>query len=181
MYNALDKGAGFLARWMAYVGAAVLIALTIATCISIVGRELSKVGIGPGSIKGIFEWTQIGIAASVFAFLGHCQYARGQASVDLLAGLFGKFLNKILNLAADVAMLAAAYIITWRMWLGMEKKRTAYYPEVTTILEFPVWLSYCFGLAGLGILVLICAFCVVRSVRVFWVQDDQAFSTGESV
>jgi len=163
MYRIVDAIASFLARWMAYLGGAVLLVLTIATCISIVGREFGKIGIGPGPIRGIFELTQIGIGAAIFTFLAFCVYNRGQATVDLLEPIFGKIVNRFLDFGADILMLIAVGIIAWRLYLGMQDKLNAYFPETTTILELPVWMAFAFALFGLSAAVFICAFCVLRS------------------
>ena len=173
-YHLFDLTAGFVARFMAYVGGALLLALILATCISIVGRELSKIGIGPGPIEGIFELTKIGVAAAAFAFLGWCQYQRGQAAVDLLKPTFGGVGNRLIDVMTDALMLLIAVILTYRLYLGMEKKRTAFFPETTTILEFPVWIAYSFGLVGLTALIFVSLFCVVRACALVVKPDLEA-------
>ena len=164
MYASLHKMADWLARGMALAGGAILIALTILTCVSITGRALLRLGIGPGSIRGIFDLTEIGIAAAVFAFLPLCQLQRGHATVDLFAPVFPKMLNRALDLVFDVLMLMVAGIGAWRLYLGMLDKYR--YTETTFIMQFPVWIAYLASLVGAIAFVLVAAFCVIRSARV---------------
>lgn len=179
LYRVADRIAGFIARWMAYLGGVILVALTLATCVSIIGRELGKVGIGPGPIRGIFELTQIGIGAAIFAFLAYCIYNRGQATVDLLEPFFGKLGNRALDFAADALMLVAVSVVTWRLYLGMQDKLNSYFPETTTILEFPLWLAFAFALVGLIAAVFICAFCTIRTgLTLFGLRPDDSTQEG---
>ena len=59
LYRVADRIAGFIARWMAYLGGVILVALTLATCVNH-WPGVGKVG-RPRPIRGIFELTQIGI------------------------------------------------------------------------------------------------------------------------
>ena len=172
MYRLLDRAAGVLAHAMAYLGGALLIGLTIVTCYSIICREIADTfGIGPGPIRGIYDITQIVVAAACFAFLPWCQYARGHASVDLLTSLFGSLANRLIDLIADLGFLLVAIVGFWRMYVGMTEKSEW---EVTFILQFPLKQAYIYSLIGLGAFVLIAAFCVLRSTRGMFVEEGQA-------
>jgi TRAP-type C4-dicarboxylate transport system permease small subunit len=163
MYRVLHWLADGIARVMAYAGGAVLIALTLATCVSIAGRALVPLDIGVGPIRGIYDFTEIGVAAAVFAFLPWCQLQRGQASVELLTPLFPKVVNRLLDLVNDLGMTLAAAIIAWRLYLGMADRLQ--YGDITQIAQVPVWYAYLASLVGAAGFVLISAFCVLRSAR----------------
>ena len=161
MYSLLTKVADFIARTMAYVGGATLIALVVMTCISIAGRTLVPFGLSP--VKGDFEWIEIGVGFAIFAFLPWCQLQRGHAAVDLFEPVFPKAMNRVIDVIVDIGMFAAATIIAWRLWLGMLDKQR--YGETTFILQFPVWTAYAAGLVGAVAFAAVSLYCVIRSGR----------------
>lgn len=161
MYKILDRGIHFLAKSMALIGGAVLIAVIITTCLSITGRALIWAGLGP--IQGDFEIVEFGVGFAIFAFLPWCQYARGHARVDLFTPLYGPGMNRVIDLIADIMMFAAAYIIAWRLWIGMLDKQR--YTETSFILQLPVWMAYAAACIGAVVFVIVAAFCILRSAR----------------
>ena len=163
MYNLLHRIADFLARIMALLGGAVLIALTVANCVSIVGRALLPFEIGVGPIRGIYDYTEIGVAAAVFAFLPWCQLKRGHATVEILTPLYPAAMNRVLDVVIDLLMFAAASVIAWRLYLGMLDK--ASYGETTLIAQVPLWQGFAASLVGAVGFALVAAFCVIRSLR----------------
>lgn len=163
MYAFLSKAAHYLALGMALAGGTTLIVLVVLTCISIVGRALIPLGIGMGPIKGIYDLTEIGMAAAVFAFLPWCQLQRGHAAVDLLKSVYPARMNRFINLVADLGMLLIACVGAWRLYLGMLDKMR--YQETTLILQFPVWQGYLASLVGALVFAMVAAFCVIRSGR----------------
>lgn len=161
MYAILDQAAALLSRIMALLGGAVLIVLVAATCVSITGRALAPFGLSP--IKGIFDYTEIGVGFAVFSFLPWCQYMRGHASVDLFTPVYSAGFNRVLDLLIDIAMFIAAFIIAWRLYLGMLDKQS--YGETTFIAQFPVWQAFAAGLIGASLFAFVAGFCVLRSGR----------------
>jgi TRAP-type C4-dicarboxylate transport system permease small subunit len=146
---------------MAYLGGAVLIILTALACVSIVGRILIPFGLQP--VRGDYEWIEMGVGFAIFAFLPWCHLMKGHASVDLLQPVFPGVMNRLLDLAIDIAMLGAAVILTWRLWLGMHDKLR--YEETTFILQFPIWQAYAAGVVGCAGFIYVAVFCVLRSAR----------------
>ncbi|ASJ74301.1 TRAP transporter small permease [Granulosicoccus antarcticus] len=163
MYSYLNRCAHFLARGMALLGGAALIVLILLTCVSIIGRALIPLNMGLGPIKGIYDITEIGMAAAVFAFLPWCQLQRGHASVDLFKSAYPALMNRIIDVVVDLGMLLIASIGAWRLYLGMLDKLR--YNETTLILQFPVWQGYLASLAGAVVFAVVAAFCVLRSGR----------------
>ncbi len=159
MYAPLSRLAYLTAYGMALAGGAVLIALVVMTCISIAGRALVPLGLAP--VKGDFEWIEFGVGFAIFAFLPWCQLQRAHAAVDLLQPAFPPAMNRAIDVVVDLAMLAAAAVIAWRLWLGMLDKRR--YAETTFILQIEIWQAYLACLVGALAFVLVAAFCVLRS------------------
>lgn len=161
MYALLERMAGFVARSLALAGGMVLIAVVVMTCASIIGRALIPLGLSP--IRGDFEWVEIGTGFAVFSFLPWCVLQRGHATVDLFKPAFPPVLNRALDVVVDIAMLAAAILIAWRLHLGMLDK--ARFMETTFIIQVPVWKAYAAGLVGAYGFVFVAGFCVLRSAR----------------
>ncbi|MEM6897355.1 MAG: TRAP transporter small permease, partial [Pseudomonadota bacterium] len=67
----VGRGIEALARTLAYLGGAILVALALMTLASIVGRWVNT---GPiRSIAGDYELVEAGVGIAVFAFLPWCQ------------------------------------------------------------------------------------------------------------
>lgn len=164
MYALLSRIAEFIARTMAIIGGLILLAIIGLTVVSIVGRALLPLGLGLGPVKGIYDVTEIGIAAAVFAFLPWCQIRNAHAAVDLFKPAFGDRLNHLLNVVIDLGMFLIASVGAWRLYLGMLDKLR--YGETTLIAQLPVWQGYLASLIGAVAFALVAAFCVLRSVRV---------------
>lgn len=150
-----------LATTMALAGGLVLLALVALTCISVAGRAL--VGLGLGPVPGDFELVEMGVAFAVFAFLPWCHLNRGHATVELLTRYLGRTANAWLDLMADLLMFLVAALIAWRLALGTLDKRS--YHETTFILEVPVWWAYAACLLGAVVFTVVALYCVGRSLR----------------
>jgi len=141
-------------------GAALIIVLTL-TVISIIGRGMIFLGLGP--IPGDFELVEAGTAFAVLAFMPLCQFHRGHVTVDLFLARLGRRPNAMIDVVANLLMTAAAAVLTWRLYDGMLDKRS--YGETSFILQFPIWWSYAASLIGATIFTLVCAYTVLRSLR----------------
>ncbi len=150
----MKRAVELIAIWTALAGGAVLIALVVMTCISIAGRALVFAGLRP--IPGDYELVEAGIGFAVFAALPYCHLKRGHASVDLFKPAFGRF-NRVLDAVIDLAILAVALLLTWRLTLGMFDKKSFF--ETTLVLQFEVWQGYALALVGAV------AFCIVALWR----------------
>jgi|TARA_B110000977_G_scaffold82905_1_gene110762 TRAP-type C4-dicarboxylate transport system permease small subunit len=165
MYKSLENGARFVANSLALAGGGVLILLTAVTCISIVGRVFVPFDLGIGPIRGIYDITEIGIAAAVFAFLPLAQFKEAHARVDLFQWALPRKLDQALDVLYNGAMAFVAAVGTSRMYLGMQDKIT--YGETTLIAQIPMWQGYALALIGATGFVVVAIFCVLRSARRF--------------
>jgi len=161
VYRTFAVSVEFLARLMALIGGAVLLALIVMTCLSIIGRTLGSFGLAP--VPGDFELVELGVGFAIFAFLPWCHLRQGHAAVDLFRPRFSKNLNLLIDWISDVLMLVVAFLITWRLWIGMLDKKN--YTETTFILQFPMWIAYGAGLLGAVAFLIVAVFCVFRSAR----------------
>ena len=163
MYRRLQIIVELIARLLAIGGGAVLLCIIVLTCVSIIGRALVPLDIGLGPIRGIYDLTEIGMAAAIFAFLPWAQFNEAHARVDLFQPVMPKTMDRFLDLLFNVAMLAVAAVGTWRLYLGMQDKLS--FGETTLIAQIPVWQGYAASLAGAVGFIIVAAFCVVRSGR----------------
>lgn len=163
MYRTLDRITETVAVALAMAGGLVLLAIVVLTCVSIIGRALVPFDLGIGPIRGIYDMTEIGMAAAIFAFLPWAQFKDAHARVDLFQSVMPGALNRLLDLMFNVAMFAVAAVGTYRLYLGMQDKLS--YGETTLIAQIPVWQGYAAGLVGGIGFVLIAAFCILRSIR----------------
>lgn len=152
---------GLLARWLALAGGAVLVVLAVLTVVSVTGRVLIPVGLGP--IPGDFELVEAGCAFAVFAFLPWCQYQRGHATVDVFIGWAGPRAKAFLSLVSNVLLTVVAGIIAWRLEAGLVDKLS--YGETTFILQMPAWYGYAASLVGAVLFAIVCLYTVWRSLN----------------
>ena len=150
-----------LAKAAAVCGGCVLLAATVITVISIIGRGLVPVGLRP--IPGDFEMMQSAVLFAIFAFLPWCHLERGHAVVAIVTDAFPVRLGAFAEFVWDLVMLVAAIFIAWRLWAGLLDKYGN--GEATFILRLPLWVSYSGGLVGALAFVAVAGYCVVRSGR----------------
>lgn len=171
MYRSLNRMAEVVAMVLALAGGAILLAIVVLTCVSIGGRALVPLDIGVGPIRGIYDITEIGMAAAIFAFLPWTHLREAHARVDLFQPAMPAALNKGLDLVFNIAMFAVALFGTHRLYLGMTDKLS--YGETTLIAQIPVWQGYAASLIGGVGFILIAAFCVLRSLRRLMGRTDE--------
>lgn len=153
-----------LARFMAILGGIVLSALILLTCVSILGRSLNGIlhsdfvmgiapdiahwliGIGIGPVNGDFELVEAGVAFAIFAFIPLCQITAGHASVDIVANILPRGVNRFLRMVTEVVFALVLILIAWKLFDGMLSKKG--YGETSFLLQFPVWWAYAASLFG---------------------------------
>lgn len=148
--NPVSKALRALCRAVALLGGLLLLAIMSIVVLSVSGRALVPVGLGP--IPGDFELVEAGGALAIFCFLPWCQLQKGHVTVDILQGFFSKRFDAGLDTIYNLTMAAVCALITWRLWAGMLDKLN--YGETTFILQFPVWWGYavCLPVAVLGVI-----------------------------
>jgi TRAP-type C4-dicarboxylate transport system permease small subunit len=132
------------AEWLAYVGGLLLCAVGLMVVISVSGRALLKLGLGP--IPGDFEMVEMITAVVVFFFLPWCYLKNGHASVDLVYMHMPRWAQRAVTVFSDVIMLLAWVVLTWRLALALGDKYGE--RETTFILQVPIWTAYAVCLFG---------------------------------
>ncbi|QCB46114.1 TRAP transporter small permease [Hydrogenophaga sp. PAMC20947] len=132
------------ARWAAWIGGVVLVALMLMVVASVTGRALIGIGLGP--VPGDFELVEVGVGIAIFFFMPWCYLRGGHATVDLLYMHTPKWAQNAIDLVSDLLMLGVWLIMTWMLFQGMLEKKE--YTETTFILQMPVWWAYALCLVG---------------------------------
>ncbi len=154
-----------LSRMMAIAGGAVLLAIVVLTCVSILGRELNGVlhtdwieatipdtsdwllhSFGVGEVKGSFEMTESGMAFVIFAFMPLTQITAGHASVDIFTNFLSERTNQVLRMIAELLFAIALVVIAVQLFSGMLTKLNN--SETTLFLQYPVWWGYAASMIG---------------------------------
>ena len=84
---------------LALAGGAALLAITALTVISVTGRGLIAVGLGP--VPGDSELVEMAAAFAIFSFLPWCQLQRGHVTVDLFMAPLGRRANLTADLIGN--------------------------------------------------------------------------------
>lgn len=175
LYRQLQNIAEFIAFALAMAGGLVLVIITVLNCASIIGRaldplDLQILSLEIAPIRGIYDMTEIAMAAAVFGFLPWAHLREAHARVDLFQPFMAKTFERFFDLLFNVAMAVFASVMCWRLYLGMQDKLS--YGETTFIAQILVWKGYAAGLVGAIGFVLIALFCVLRASRRLAGRED---------
>ncbi len=171
--NHLIASAYRLAGYSALFGAALLLAVTIMIVVSVSGRALISIGLGP--VPGDFELVEVGTAIAVLFFLPWTYLKGGHATVDLLYMHLPQWGKKAIVMVSDLLMLAVWLIMTWKLYEGMLEKKE--YLETTFILAMPIWWAYAACLVGA---VIGCLAYIARTLTLFGIGKEPAGWTTEA-
>ncbi|MBL8663001.1 MAG: TRAP transporter small permease [Candidatus Odyssella sp.] len=143
MNAAAPKNRG-LGRWLIdgpdTLAAAMLLALTVVTCVDVFGREVLR-----APLKGADELTVVFMAISVYAVFGSITWRESHVCVDLVDMVWPKALTGARQIALNLVAAAFMGVVTWRVWIVAG--RLAGDGEVTEYLRIPKGpLAYFFAL-----------------------------------
>ncbi|MEL6597807.1 MAG: TRAP transporter small permease [Pseudomonadota bacterium] len=182
--NRIGHGVEALAKGWAILGGTLLVALSVMTVVSIIGRALTGYGLGP--VPGDYELVANGCAIAIFAFLPWCQLRRGHVTVDIFINRLSSRAVAVFGCLGDALVLVVSAVIARQLYLGWGEKfpygsdalRDAlamgykpFFAETTYELQIPVWMPYTAALIGAVLMVIVAAYTVWRSLN--WVIDGQ--------
>jgi TRAP-type C4-dicarboxylate transport system permease small subunit len=145
------KWLGRVCRWFAVVGGAVLVAITLMSVASIVGRSLFG-----KPVPGDFELVQIGCAICVAAFLPWCQMQRGNIIVDFFTVRASARTRAWLDVFGALLVAAVMLLVGWRTGVGALAVKAS--GETSMIMGFPSWIGYAFMTPGFVLTALAAAY-----------------------
>lgn len=175
----------WLARASAVIGGVVLMGLVALSTVSIIGREVSKLGHGLGEswlgqmliasgvdeIRGTYELTEAGVAFAIFAFFPVCQFYGNHATVDVFTASLPRRALGWLRAFWEVVLAIVIVFISLRLYEGM--LRYLGNGETTLFLQFPVWWSYAASVGAACIASLTALYCA-------WARIAEA-ATGQRI
>lgn len=124
-----------LCRAFAVGSGLVLIAMSLMSLVSIVGRSLiSK------PILGDYELVQMMSAVAVSMALPFCQMIRGHIIVNFFTANAPKKFNKACDIVASLILSLAGFAFAWRITLGMIDLQGS--NDASMLLNLPIWWGY---------------------------------------
>jgi TRAP-type C4-dicarboxylate transport system permease small subunit len=154
----VDRLLDVLARTFAFLGGAVLVAITLMSVTSIAGRAL----LGK-PVPGDFELVQVASAVAIAAFLPYCQLRRGNIIVDFFTTRTSARTQAVLDAIGALLFSAVMALLAWRTTLGFMTVKAS--REVTMIVGFPVWVGYAAIVPSLVLATLVGLHTAVRDAR----------------
>lgn len=124
-----------LAKFCAILAGVLLTAITLMTCISLIGRN--TIGL---TLSGDFELTGVAAGAAIALFLPWCQLKRGNIIVDFFTAKASASTTARLDRFGALLLAIAVGLLAWRTALGgMNAFNTQ---SGTMMLGFPEWVVY---------------------------------------
>ncbi|HEY3049308.1 MAG TPA: TRAP transporter small permease [Polaromonas sp.] len=124
-----------LAKLCAVLAGALLTAITLMTCASLIGRNTTG-----ATIVGDFELTGVATGAAIALFMPFCQIRRGNIIVDFFTTKLSDTANDRLDRFGAFLLAVAFALLAWRTTLGGINSYSTH--SETQILGFPEWLVY---------------------------------------
>lgn len=131
------KALSRVARLCAIVAGMLLTAITLMTCLSVIGREtLGK------PVTGDFELSGVAAGAAIALFMPLCQLRRGNIIVDFFTTRCSAKTIQRLDQLGAILIAACFALLAWRTAVGgINAFRSG---SGTMILGFPEWMTYAF-------------------------------------
>jgi len=124
-----------LAKLCAILAGVLLTAITLMTCVSLIGRNTTG-----ATLVGDFELTGVAAGAAIALFMPWCQLKRGNIIVDFFTAKASDAGNAWLDRLGALVLGAAVLLLAWRTGLG---GMSAYDNQSgTMMLGFPEWIVY---------------------------------------
>jgi len=146
-----------LAKLCAILAGVLLTAITLMTCVSLIGRN--TVG---WTIVGDFELSGAAAGAAIALFLPWCQFRRGNIIVDFFTSKASRGTNAALDRMGALLLGLAMSVLAWRTSIGGIKAWQS--QSGTMMIGFPEWIVYC---AMVPPLVLCAVIGLVQALRGF--------------
>jgi TRAP-type C4-dicarboxylate transport system permease small subunit len=125
-----------LAKLCALLAGLLLTAITLVTCVSVIGRNTTG-----WTIVGDFELSGAAAGAAVALFLPLCQYRRGNIIVDFFTMNTSPGTQNALDRMGAMLMALAMALMAWRTTVGgLSAWRSQ---SSSMMLGFPEWIVYC--------------------------------------
>lgn len=133
-----------LSSALALAGGLLLLAATLLTIVSVLGRWLAG-----APVLGDIELMQVACAIAVALFLPWCQVRGGHIIVDFFTAGATRATRRRLDALGSVLVGTVMLLLAWRAAIGVADMAQA--GETTMLLGFPSWLTYLALVPGLAL------------------------------
>ena len=124
-----------LAKLCSILSGALLTAITIMTCYSLIGRNTTG-----DTITGDFELTGVATGAAIALFMPWCQLKKANIIVDFFTAKASETTVVQLDRLGALFMAATFAMLTWRTYLGGMNAWVS--QSGSMMLGFPEWIVY---------------------------------------
>ena len=124
-----------LAHVCAVLAGLLMTAITLMTCVSLIGRNTTG-----WTINGDFELTGVATGAAIALFMPLCQLKRGHIIVDFFTAKASEATNHFLDRIGALCVSAVFALMAWRTVLGGINAHDTF--SGTMMLGFPEWIVY---------------------------------------
>jgi TRAP-type C4-dicarboxylate transport system permease small subunit len=156
-----------LARWSAVLAGVLITAITLMTCVSLIGRNT----IGK-TLVGDFELSGVAAGAAIALFMPWCQLRRGHIIVDFFTARASDAVNARLDRFGAFLLALCMGLMAWRSAIGGINAWKS--GSGTMMLGFPEWIVYAVMVPALALAALIG---LVQAVRGFDESGDGGLGT----
>jgi len=124
-----------LAHLCAILAGLLMTAITLLTCVSLIGRNTTG-----WTIAGDFELTGVATGAAIALFMPLCQLKRGHIIVDFFTAKASDGTNALLDRLGALCVASTFALMAWRTVLGGLNAYESF--SGTMMLGFPEWVVY---------------------------------------
>ena len=124
------------AKACAVAAGVLLTAITLLTCVSLIGRNTTG-----QTIVGDFELSGAAAGAAIALFLPWCQLTRGNIIVDFFTARASARTNDLLDRFGAVLFALSLALLTWRTSIGGLNAWNTH--SSTMMIGLPEWIIYC--------------------------------------
>lgn len=125
----------FLAQACAVLAGVLLTAITLVTCLSLIGRNTTG-----QTLVGDYELTAVAAGAAVALFMPWCQLKREHIIVDFFTARLSAGANALLDRFGALVLAIVMGLLAWRTGIGALSAHSS--QTTTMMLGFPEWIVY---------------------------------------
>ncbi|MEC5399723.1 TRAP transporter small permease subunit [Uliginosibacterium sp. H1] len=144
-----------------------LVALSILTCVEMVGRKLFSF-----SFQGIDEVGGYTLAITAAIGFSYTLITRGHTRIDFLVGKLPEKARSAINVLAMLTLAGMAVFAIWRAWVVLSES-IEFQSHSTTPLQTPMWIPQSLWFMGWALFTLVCVYLAGHAL-VLWLRGDHA-------
>ncbi|MDA3888447.1 MAG: TRAP transporter small permease [Allgaiera sp.] len=153
------RGAAFLIRWWAVLGGLIVCGLAVMTAYSATMQVLFRT-----PFSASYELTKLFIGVAIFAFLPYCQLTGANVTVDIFTESLSARKKAWMSILSAALAIAFSGLLLRQMSFGFQDYIS--FPEVTPILQIPLWTAFPPILVSLALLLAASVITLTDALRI---------------